>query len=180
MIFTETPLRGAYVIDAEPHADFRGAFVRTWCADEFAAHGLDTRISQRSVSSNLKRGTLRGMHYQAAPEAEVKLVRCVRGAVFDVIIDLRRESSTFLRHFSLELTADNRRSLYIPEGFAHGWQSLWDDSELDYQMSVGFSPAHSRGVRWNDPAFGIRWPIAEPIMVARDASYADFAVEALV
>jgi dTDP-4-dehydrorhamnose 3,5-epimerase len=180
MIFRETSLAGAFVIEPEPHVDFRGLFARTWCREEFAAHGLATHIEQRSVSYNERRGTLRGMHYQAAPFAEVKLVRCIRGAIFDVIIDLRRSSTTFLHHFSVELTEANRWSLYIPEGFAHGWQSLVDHSEVEYQMSAPFSAAHARGVRWNDPAFGIEWPIASPILIERDAQYPDLVVEALV
>lgn len=180
MIFTQTPLSGAYVIDPEPRADVRGLFARTWCHDEFTAHGLDTRVAQCSASFNHKRGTLRGMHYQAPPFAEVKLVRCTRGAILDVIIDLRRGSPTFLKHFAVELTQDNRRSLYIPEGFAHGFQTLADDTEVYYQMTTTYSPGHARGVRWNDPAFAIRWPIGNPTMHERDAGYPDFAETALV
>jgi dTDP-4-dehydrorhamnose 3,5-epimerase len=180
VIFTPTSLSGAYLIDAEPHTDARGLFARTWCREEFAALGLSTRVVQRSVSFNHTRGTLRGMHYQIAPFAETKLVRCTRGAVYDVIIDLRPDSPTFLQHAGVELTEENRRELYIPVGFAHGWQSLVDASEVEYQMSEAYSPAHARGVRWNDPAFGIVWPIGTPILHDRDASYPDFRVAALI
>jgi dTDP-4-dehydrorhamnose 3,5-epimerase len=177
VIFRETPLAGAYVIEPEPFADARGLFVRTWCAEEFARHGLSTRIVQTSLSYNDRRGTLRGMHYQVPPLAEVKLVRCVRGALYDVIADLRPSSPTFLRHFAVTLTADDRRALYIPEGFAHGFQTLEDGTEVAYQMSEAYSPAHGRGIRWNDAAVGIDWPIAQPILNERDASYPDFVVE---
>jgi dTDP-4-dehydrorhamnose 3,5-epimerase len=174
MRFIETELAGAYVIDPEPFVDIRGAFARTWCAREFEAHGLTTRVAQTSTSFNARRGTLRGMHYQAAPFPEVKLVRCTRGAIFDVIIDLRPASPTFMRHFATRLTEDNRRAVYVPEGFAHGFLTLEDHSEILYQMSEFYVPEASRGVRWNDPAFGIDWPIDQPIMHERDASYPDF------
>lgn len=174
MIFTETALRGAFVIEPEPLADDRGFFARVWCAREFAAHGLETRIAQCSISLNTRRGTLRGMHYQERPYAEVKLVRCTRGAAFDVIIDLRPDSPTFLQHAAVELTADNRRMLYIPQGCAHGFQTLADDTEVLYQMSEFYAPSAGRGVRWNDPAFGIRWPIGDPILLERDRRYPDF------
>jgi dTDP-4-dehydrorhamnose 3,5-epimerase len=177
VIFTETPLGGAYVVDPEPFADFRGVFVRTWCRDEFVRNGLDPRITQSSLSHNHRRGTLRGMHYQVAPCAEVKLVRCVRGSLYDVIVDLRTDSATYLEHFGIELTADNRRALYIPEGFAHGFQTLEDATEVAYQMSEVYAPEHGRGLRWNDPAVGIRWPLENPILNERDASYPDLAAE---
>lgn len=173
MRFTETPLAGAWIIDPEPFSDSRGLFARTWCREEFGRHGMDTRIAQSSLSFNLKRGTLRGMHYQVAPFAEVKLVRCVRGSFFDVIVDLRPDSPTRLEHFGIELTAENRRALYIPEGFAHGFQTLEDATEIAYQMSEFYSPEHGRGIRWNDPSIGIEWPVADPIMSERDASYTD-------
>lgn len=180
MIFTATPLTGAFVIDPEPHADMRGMFARVWCRDEIAARGLDTRVAQCSSSFNTRRGTLRGMHYQAPPFSEVKFVRCTRGAIHDVIVDLRTDSVTYLRHFAVELTQDNRRALYIPAGVAHGFQTLVDDTEVFYQMTEVFSAAHVRGVRWNDPTFGIRWPIADPIILERDATYPDFAATVLV
>ncbi|PYP94328.1 MAG: dTDP-4-dehydrorhamnose 3,5-epimerase [Gemmatimonadetes bacterium] len=175
MIFTETVLSGAYVIDLEPQADERGFFARIWCAREFAARGLESRLVQSSVSVNTRRGTLRGIHYQAPPHAEVKLVRCTRGAVFDVIIDLRPDSATYLRPFGIELTAENRLALYIPKGFAHGFQTVVDDTEVFYHMSEVYVAAAGRGLRWNDPTFGVPWPIVPPILLARDATYPDFA-----
>jgi dTDP-4-dehydrorhamnose 3,5-epimerase len=179
VIFRETDLPGAFLIDIEPRTDERGLFARTWCREEFAAHGLDTRVAQTSVSLNRKRGTLRGMHFQAPPRSEVKLVRCLRGAIYDVIIDLRPTSPTFLRHLGVELAGETRRALYIPEGFAHGFQTLADDVEISYQMTVPHAPEAARGVRWNDPAFGIEWPIASPILLARDAAYPDFTMDVL-
>ena len=175
MIFTETVLSGAYVIDLEPQADERGFFARIWCAREFAGRGLESRLVQSSVSVNTRRGTLRGIHYQAPPHAEVKLVRCTRGAVFDVIIDLRPDSATYLRPFGIELTAENRLALYIPKGFAHGFQTVVDDTEVFYHMSEVYVAAAGRGLRWNDPTFGVPWPIVPPILLARDATYPDFA-----
>jgi dTDP-4-dehydrorhamnose 3,5-epimerase len=173
MIFTATPLAGAYVVEPEPVEDARGFFARVWCAREFATHGLETHVAQCSVSFTRHRGTLRGLHYQAPPHEEVKLVRCTRGAIFDVIVDLRQDSPTFLRHVAVELTAENRRTLYVPRRFAHGFQTLADETEVAYPMSEFFAPGASRGVRWNDPALGIPWPIADPIMLDRDRSYAD-------
>lgn len=174
MIFTPTPLQGAYIIDLERRCDERGYFARSFCETEFAEHGLDPNVVQCNVSFNRKRGMLRGMHYQAAPFWEVKLVRCTRGSIYDVIIDLRSNSPTFKQYFAAELTAVNSKQMYVPEGFAHGFQVLEDDSEVFYQMSQFYKPDHARGVRWNDPAFGIDWPIADPIMVDRDRNYPDF------
>ena len=174
MIFSPTPLPGAWLVDVERHEDARGFFARTWCRREFEAHGLNARLVQCSMSRNRRRGTLRGMHWQAAPHAEVKLVRCSRGAIFDVIIDLRPGSPTRARHYAAELTAENGRALYIPEGFAHGFVTLVDDSDVVYQMSEYYEPSAGRGVRWNDPAFGIAWPIADPILHERDAHYPDY------
>lgn len=174
MIFTATDLAGAWVLDLDPHEDERGFFARVWCAREFAERGLEPRLVQSSLSFNQRRGTLRGMHFQAAPFEEVKLVRCTRGAIHDVIVDLRPESPTYTRHIAFELTADNRRQLYIPRGCAHGFQTLAADCEVVYQMSEFYTPDAGRGVRWNDPAFGIRWPIADPILNERDRSYPDF------
>lgn len=175
MHFQETPLAGAYVITPERHADERGFFARTWCRDEWAAHGLNPTLAQCNISFNTRAGTLRGMHYQAAPHEEVKLVRCTRGAVYDVIIDLRPTSSTFKQHFGLTLNAENRTMLYIPEGFAHGFLTLADETEVFYQMSAMFEPTAARGVRWNDPAFGIAWPAPVAVIKPRDAGYADYA-----
>jgi dTDP-4-dehydrorhamnose 3,5-epimerase len=173
VIFKATPLAGAFVIAPEPHTDERGSFARVWCEREFRAHGLETRITQISASLNLRRGTLRGMHYQVAPHEEVKLVRCTRGAIYDVIVDLRPESSTYLQHVAVELSVANGLQLYIPAGFAHGFQTLADESEICYQMSAFYEPAAQRGVRWNDPALQIAWPVSHPILNARDAGYPD-------
>lgn len=175
MIFIETPLAGAFVIEPEPIEDTRGCFARTWCRREFEARGLETRIAQCSTSFNKRKGTLRGMHYQQPPFAETKIVRCTRGAIYDVILDLRPEARTFTRHFAVVLTAENRRMLYVPPGFAHGFQTLEDDTEVFYQISEFYSAEHAHGVRWNDPVFGIRWPDDERTIVDRDQSYPDFA-----
>jgi dTDP-4-dehydrorhamnose 3,5-epimerase len=174
MRFLETPLAGARVIEIVPHADPRGFFARTFCRDELVAAGLPGEFMQASVSYNLRRGTLRGMHFQAAPHEEPKLVRCTRGALHDVIIDLRPGSATRCRWFGVELSAENRRTLYVPPGFAHGFQTLVDDTEILYQMAEPYMPGLARGVRWNDPAFGIAWPIADPFMSERDAVYPDY------
>lgn len=174
MIFTETPLRGAFIITPELLADERGFFARTWCEREFCAHGLNPRLTQCNISFNRKRGTLRGMHYQAKPYEEAKLVRCTMGAIYDVIIDLRPQSPTFRQHIAVVLTAHNRTMLYVPEGFAHGFQTLEDDTEVFYQMSQSYAPAYARGVRWNDPMFGIPWPMAECIISERDRHFPDF------
>jgi dTDP-4-dehydrorhamnose 3,5-epimerase len=174
MIFSATHLAGAFIIEPERLADRRGFFARTWCQREWESHGLDARLAQCSISFNTKRGTLRGMHYQAAPYAEAKLVRCTAGAIYDVIIDLRRESTTFKQHIAIELSAENRIMLYIPPGFAHGFQTLADNTEVFYQMSEFYAPEYAQGVRWNDPAFGIQWPDHERTIIERDQQYADF------
>jgi dTDP-4-dehydrorhamnose 3,5-epimerase len=175
MRFTPTTIAGAYFVEADVFPDARGTFERTWVRDEFAAHGLETSLIQGSLARNIKRGTLRGMHYQAAPFEEVKMVRVIRGAVFDVAIDLRPTSPTFCRWVGAELTADNGRMLYIPRGLAHGYQTLTDDAEVFYFVSASYSPEHQRGVRWNDPAFGVEWPLGAPSAInARDAGFPDF------
>jgi len=174
VIFLPTALAGAFVVEPERRFDERGYFARTWCRREFAAAGLHADYVQSSVSKSLRTGTLRGMHWQAAPHDEVKLVRCTRGVIWDAIIDLRPASPTYMRHFAVELTAESGRALYIPVGFAHGFVTLDDESEVLYQMSNYFEPSAARGVRWNDPAFGIPWPVVEPIVHARDAAYPDF------
>ena len=171
MIFTETPLEGAYLIDVEPHVDERGFFGRSFCRQEFAGRGFKTDIAQCNVSFNRKKGTLRGMHFQRPPMAEAKLVRCTRGAVYDVILDLRPGFPTYRRWEAAELSAENGRMLYIPEGFAHGFQTLVDGAEVFYQMFQTYSPEHSAGVRFDDPAFGIKWPIGNPIISEKDRSY---------
>ncbi|HTD65675.1 MAG TPA: dTDP-4-dehydrorhamnose 3,5-epimerase [Candidatus Limnocylindria bacterium] len=175
MVFTETALKGAFLIRLEPTEDERGFFARTFCVEEFQRHGLNARLVQCSISFSHTRGTLRGMHYQFEPHAEAKLIRVTRGAIFDAIIDLRPKSPTFRQHVVAELTAENRQMIYAPEGFAHGFQTLEDNTEVFYQMSAVFAPAVARGVRWDDPAFGIQWPEVERcIMNGRDASYPDF------
>jgi dTDP-4-dehydrorhamnose 3,5-epimerase len=171
VIFTAMPLAGAFVVDPERIEDERGFFARTWCAREFEKHGLDPRLAQCNVSFNRRRGTLRGMHYQAEPHAEAKLVRCTRGAIHDVIVDLRPGSTTCRRWVAVELTAENRRMLYIPEGFAHGFQTLEDETEVFYQMSVPFHPAAARGVRHDDPALGIAWPLDVGVISQKDRGY---------
>jgi dTDP-4-dehydrorhamnose 3,5-epimerase len=162
------------VIEPEMHEDHRGFFARTFCEREFEAHGLNPRVVQCNISFNRLKGSLRGMHFQASPHSEAKLVRCTAGSIYDVIIDLRPSSSAFKKHFGVELSARNRKMLYIPEEFAHGFQTLEDNTEVFYQMSQFYSPEHSRGVRWNDPAFGISWPPGERIIIERDRSYPDF------
>lgn len=175
MIFTETELPGAYVIDLERREDERGFFARTWCANELAEYGLDTRVAQCNLSFNPKEGTLRGMHFQNAPHAEVKIVRCTRGALYDVIVDLRPDSPAYKRWIGVELTADNRRALYVPEGFAHGFQTLVPDTEAFYQVTEFYTPTAEGGVRWDDPAFAIEWPEAgERVISEKDQAWPDF------
>ena len=175
MKFIRAELDGLWIIELQKHADERGHFARTWCDKAFQENGLNPRLVQCSTSFNLKRGTLRGMHLQAAPHEEAKLIRCTRGAVYDVALDLRPTSRTFKRWMAVELHAAGNRMLYIPEGFAHGFQTLEDESEVFYQMSEYFHPESARGYRWNDPAFGIKWPQADQrIISARDASYPNF------
>lgn len=175
MIFTETTLKGAFIVEPERLEDARGFFARTWCQEEFEAHGLNPQLVQCSISFNKKVGTLRGMHYQAAPHEEAKLVRCTRGAAFDVIIDLRPESPTLKQWIAVTLTAENHKMLYVPEGFAHGFQTLEDNTEVFYQISEFYAPEFARSVRWDDPAFGIQWPpVGARIISARDRQYPDF------
>jgi dTDP-4-dehydrorhamnose 3,5-epimerase len=172
--FNEIPLQGAYLIEPEPVGDERGFFARTWCVEEFRLHGLNSNMAQCSVSFNARRGTLRGMHYQSEPHSEAKLVRCCAGAIHDVLLDLRPASATYLRWFATELSATNRTMLYVPEGFAHGFQTLLDDCEVFYQISRAYNPEYARGVRWDDPRFGIEWPIRNPILSPKDSSFANF------
>ncbi|MEX1027500.1 MAG: dTDP-4-dehydrorhamnose 3,5-epimerase [Candidatus Paceibacterota bacterium] len=173
MIFQPTKLEGVYVIETERLEDDRGFFGRTWCQQEFAARGLNSQVNQASISFNKRRGTLRGLHYQEAPHGEIKLVRVTRGAIFDVVVDLRPESPTFKQWTAVELDQDNRLSLYIPDGFAHGFETLSDNAEVLYQISTPYVASSVRGVRWNDPAFGIQWPIDVSVMAPRDRDYAD-------
>jgi dTDP-4-dehydrorhamnose 3,5-epimerase len=171
MIFTETKIRGVWIIDVEPRVDYRGMFARSWCARELAEHGIEMSIAQCNVSVNTKRGTLRGMHYQQEPHPERKVVRCTRGALYDVVVDLRESSPTKHQWVSAELTEDNHRAVYIPPGCAHGFQTLADDTEIEYQLSEFFYPDLYTGVRYDDPAFGIEWPVGDVIVIERDASY---------
>jgi dTDP-4-dehydrorhamnose 3,5-epimerase len=178
MIFTPVPLRGAFVLELELVEDQRGFFARTFCAEEFAEHGLDTNFVQCSTSFNKRKDTLRGMHFQVPPRAETKLIRCTKGAIFDVMIDLRADRETYCRWFATELTETNRLMHYIPKGFAHGFQTLEDDTEVAYQMSEYYSIEHSRGVRWDDPVFAIEWPPASGRVISeKDLGYDEFVRE---
>lgn len=174
MKFEKTAIPGVWLVDIEPHEDRRGFFARAWCAEEAVAHGLNPACVQCSTSFNQRRGTLRGMHWQAAPCAETKWIRCIRGAVWDVALDLRPESPAYGKWIGAELSADNRRMIYIPAGVAHGFQTLEDDTELFYHISEPYVPELARGTRWNDPAFSIDWPIADPVLSDRDRAYEDF------
>lgn len=176
MLFQPTKLQDAYLIALEPATDERGFFARSWCQQEFAAHGLDTRLVQCNLSFNKVQGTLRGMHYQLPPAAETKVVRCIRGAIYDVAIDLRPTSPTYRQWTAVTLSAENRLSFYIPKGFAHGFQTLTDEAEIFYQMSDFYAPAAARGIRWNDPAFQIEWPLPVTVMSVKDQGYPDFVV----
>jgi dTDP-4-dehydrorhamnose 3,5-epimerase len=174
LIFERTRLGGVYTIGAELHEDRRGFFARTWCQKEFEEHGLNPRLVQCNISFNLKKGTLRGMHYQEAPFEEAKLVRCTMGAICDVVVDLRPDSPTFREYLAMTLSAENRKMLYIPEKFAHGFITLEHDTEVFYQMSEFYSQESARGFRWNDPFFGIRLPIEVAVISERDRDYPDF------
>ena len=174
IVFTETKVKGAFVIELEKRADRRGFFARTYCEREFSLHGLSSRFVQCSTSFSTRRGTLRGMHFQIAPSEETKLIRCTRGAIYDVIIDLRRDSRTFKQYFAAELSAENGKMLYVPQGFAHGFQTLEDGTEVFYQMSEFYNPESARGVRWNDPAFQIAWPAEVEVISDRDQTYPNF------
>jgi dTDP-4-dehydrorhamnose 3,5-epimerase len=178
VIFKPTELPGVVVIEPEPHADHRGHFARTFCTEEFAGHGLPIAFAQCSTSYNRRRGTLRGLHFQAEPFAEAKLIRCTRGRVFDVTVDLRAASPTWRRWTAVQLDADNGRQVFIPQGCAHGFQTLADDSELFYQITAPYRPKAVRGLRWNDPAFAIPWPVVPPILSDRDAALPLFEARA--
>ena len=178
MIFTETNVSGVWLIDVDRRSDERGFFARTWDSSELAERGLNARLAQCSISYNARRGTLRGMHFQAAPHEEAKLVRCTSGAIFDAALDLRPSSASFKGWFGVELTAVNRRALYVPEGCAHGFLTLTDDSEVLYQISEVYAPDAARGVRWDDPAFGIDWPGEVVVITERDRTYPDFEASA--
>ncbi|MCE8427573.1 MAG: dTDP-4-dehydrorhamnose 3,5-epimerase [Candidatus Methanoperedens sp.] len=171
MIFKETKLKGAYIIEPARLEDERGFFARTFCKKEFEAYNLNPKLVQCSISYNRRKGTLRGMHYQVAPMAEAKLVRCTRGAIYDVIVDLRPGSLTYCQWEAVEPNAENRKMIYIPEGFAHGFQTLEDDTEVFYQMSEFYAPDYACGVRWDDPAFGIVFPLKNMIVSEKDKNY---------
>ena len=174
MIFKKTPLKGAWLIRPEPSVDKRGLFCRTFCEKEFAAKGLRTRYPQCNTSFNGKKGTLRGLHFQKPPHQEAKIVRCTAGKVFDVIVDLRKKSSTYLKWHGVILSAENRLSLYVPGGFAHGFLTLQDKSEVFYMMGREYHPESARGARWDDPAFGIKWPAPVRMVSRRDGAYPDY------
>jgi dTDP-4-dehydrorhamnose 3,5-epimerase len=172
--FVETPLNGAWIVELDLLEDSRGFFARSFCAREFESRGLKPLVAQCNISMNHKKGTLRGMHYQLPPAAETKYIRCTTGAIYDVIVDLRPDSSSFLRHFGVELSAKNRKSLYVPEMFAHGYIALTDDTEIAYQVSEFYSPGFERGIRHDDPALGIEWPLEVAVISDKDASWPAF------
>lgn len=175
MLFTETKLKGAFILDMEKREDPRGFFARTFCANEFKEHGLNTVFVQANMSRTMQKHTIRGMHYQVDGAEEAKLVRCTKGSILDVIIDVRKDSPTFGQHISVELTEDNYRQLYVPEGFAHGFMTLEDNIEVSYMVSAFYTPGKERGIRWDDPYFGINWPANDPLLSEKDAGYEDFS-----
>jgi len=174
MIFKELNLKGTFIIELEKRIDERGFFARTWCRKEFEAYGLVKEMVQANVSFNRKKGTLRGMHYQVAPYEEVKLVRCTRGAIYDVVIDLRLDSPTYKQWVGVELTSENYKMIYVPENFAHGFITLQDNTEVTYLVSEFYSPGSERGIRYNDPAFGIKWPIPVSVISEKDKNWQDY------
>ena len=177
MIFNATEIPDVFILELEKRADDRGFFARGWCEHELSDHGLPTRIAQMNISFNRHKHTLRGFHYQVAPHQEDKLLRCVRGAVFDVVVDLRPQSPTFLRHITLELSASNHRTLLVPKGCANAFLTLVDDTEVTYLVSEFYTPAAERGVRWDDPAFAISWPAGPAVISDKDRSWSDFVTE---
>lgn len=174
MIFTETHLKGAFIIDLQKREDERGFFARTFCADEFAKHGLNTAMPQSNMSLSKHKHTIRGMHYQIDGAEEAKLIRCTKGAILDIIIDIRKNSPTYCQYLAVELTDANYRMLYVPEGFAHGFCTLTDNVEVSYQVSQFYTPGKERGIRWNDPLFQLPWPTNSPVISEKDASHPDF------
>ncbi|MEW6183467.1 MAG: dTDP-4-dehydrorhamnose 3,5-epimerase [Bacillota bacterium] len=174
MRFKETPLKGAYIVELEPIRDERGFFARSFCQKEFSEHGLNSEIVQCNISSNKRKGTIRGMHYQESPHEEIKIVTCIKGSIYDVIIDLRPDSPTYCKWFASELSATDFKMLYVPKGFAHGFQTLEDDSIVFYQMSELYHPECARGVRWDDPAFKIDWATSVRVISDKDKHYPDF------
>jgi dTDP-4-dehydrorhamnose 3,5-epimerase len=175
MIFTETKLKGAFIIDIEPREDSRGFFARAFCQNEFEAHGLKPLIAQSNVAFNKSKGTLRGMHFQFPPAAETKFVRCTRGAILDIIVDLRPESPTYLQHISVELSEDNYRGLYVPERFGHGYQALRDKTETSYQVGEFYTPGSEGGLLYNDPRLGLKWPLPVAVISDKDQAWKSFA-----
>jgi dTDP-4-dehydrorhamnose 3,5-epimerase len=171
MIFRETKLNGAYIVELEPKEDVRGFFARAFCAKEFEAHGLSPRVAQANMSYSQKKGTVRGMHYQSPPATEPKLIRCIRGAIWDVIIDMRPESPTYLEYIGVELSADNRKTIYVPDMFAHGNQALTDGAELLYLVGEFYTPGCEQGVRYDDPVVGIEWPLPVTVISQKDATW---------
>jgi dTDP-4-dehydrorhamnose 3,5-epimerase len=174
MRFIETKLKGAFIIEPEKLEDERGFFARSFCRNEFKEHGLNDNLAQCNISFNKSKGTMRGMHLQVPPKAEAKLVRCTMGAIYDVIVDLQKDSSTYKKHIGVTLTPENRKMLYVPEGFVHGFITLEDNTEVFYQMSEFYAPEFTIGYRWNDPAFNIDWPIEVKVVSDRDRDYPDF------
>lgn len=174
MLFKATNLKDAFVIELDIRSDDRGGFARTFCVKEFEEHGLKSMVAQCNMSFNYQKGTLRGMHYQLPPAAETKLVRCTSGAIYDVIIDMRPDSPTYMQHFGIELTAENRKALYVPEMFAHGYQALTDGAEVVYQVGEFYTPGYERGLRYDDPTFGIEWPIPVTVISEKDAHWPYF------
>jgi dTDP-4-dehydrorhamnose 3,5-epimerase len=177
MNFTATRFDQTWIIDIEPKKDERGFFARTWCRQELRAHGLDPTVTQESLSYNRHRGTVRGLHFQVSPHEEIKIVRCTRGAIFDVIVDLRPNSPSYLLWQAFELTAENRRAIYIPKGFAHGFQTLVDDAEVAYQISTPYAPEAAGGHRYDDPAFSIAWPLPVTVISDRDLNWSLFGAD---
>lgn len=177
MKFVSTSISGVWIIQQDRHEDDRGWFARSWCESEFAAHGLEHRLSQCSISFNLRRGTLRGLHYQSPPHDEVKVVRCTRGRAYDVAVDLRKDSPTYMGWTAVELSEESGLALYIPKGCAHGFQTLEDQTEIFYSISTPYQPGHGRGIRWNDPFLKVSWPLPEIAFLSeRDATYPDFVL----
>jgi dTDP-4-dehydrorhamnose 3,5-epimerase len=174
VIFTETKLKGAFVIDLDRKQDARGFFARAFCQEEFKAHGLKPLIAQGNVAHNIRKGTIRGMHFQFPPAAETKLVRCTRGAILDFIVDLRPESPTYLQHVVVDLNEDNQRALYVPERFAHGYQTLHDNTDTSYSVGEFYSPANESGILYNDPRLGLRWPLPVTVVSEKDQKFARF------
>jgi len=174
MHFQETKFKDLYVVDIDKKSDNRGFFARTFCAQELEAHGLRSVVAQCNLTFNPKKGTLRGMHYQTPPAAETKLVRCIRGGIYDVIVDMRPDSSTYLKHFGIKLTQDNYRAIYIPEMFAHGYQTLRDNTEVMYQVSEFYTPGYEQGFRYDDPTFKISWPLEVTVISEKDTNWSLF------